>query len=86
MIKSKAATDEIQAGIDMLRGALKSILNILGILFMEELKPGFAREDGVDRAQQPVEVKVIIGLVPFLESRIHRVPGFRPFGANFGQS
>ena len=54
-------------------------------LVVQELELRLAGQHGVHRAQQPVEVEVVVGLGPLLELGLHRVAGLGPVGADLGQ-
>ena len=69
----------------MLGGPLEAVLNFFRALVVQKLELRFARQRRVHRAQQPIEIEVVIGLGPLLELGLHGVARLRPIGANLGQ-
>jgi len=72
VIQSQPPADQVQAGVDVLDRALQTLLDLDRILFVQILELGFPREDRIDRAQEPVEAEVMIGLCPFLQLDLAR--------------
>ena len=64
VVEPEPAADQVEAGVDVLGGALQAVLDLLGALVVQELELRLAGQDRVHRAQQPVEVEVVIGLAP----------------------
>ena len=85
MVQSKVAVDHVEAIIDGILGPLQRVLYLLRALLMEEAELGFARQNGVHRAQQPIEVEEVTLLRPFAQRLFHGVACLGPFCADLGQ-
>ena len=62
-----------------------AVLHLVRALLVQVLELRLAGQHRVHRAQQPVEVEVVVGLGPFLELGLHGVARLGPVGADLGQ-
>ena len=86
VVEPEAAADHVETRLDRPSRALKSVLHLLSVLIVKVCELGFTSEDGVDAAEQPVEVEVVPALRPFLEELFHGFAPFRPFGTDLSES
>ena len=84
VVQAEAVRDEVEQQIAGSLRTAESFLDFGGLDMVHGHEAGLAGQYGVDVPQQPVEVELVVGVLPGGQDLLHLIAGLWPAGADFG--